>query len=332
MRARHRKERDGRVKDRIKAVLLRDKGYSYEEIAEVLFLSDEGVRRQIADYLREAKLAPENGGSATKLDADDTAKLAAHLQGHTYLYVREIIAYVSATFSVTYSVGGMTAWLHRNGFSYHCPAVVPAKADKAKQEAWLIWYENLKKTISDDDHILFGDGVHPTHEVQVARGWIKQGERKEIPTNGSGKRLNIVGALDLAEMKVHTQEYETINAQSIIAFLTYLLAQLPRGIIHLILDQARYHTCPETMAWLALNPRIHVHFLPSYSPNLNAIECLWKIMRENVMYNHYYAHFKDFTEAIRGFFSTTFPKNATRWTDRLTDNFRVLNSPLLPNS
>ncbi len=210
--------------------------------------------------------------------------------------------------------------------------MVPAKADKTKQEAWLAWYENLKKTIGDDDHILFGDGAHPTHEVQVACGWIRKGVRKEIATNGSGRRLNIVGALDLAEMKVHTQEFETIDAQSMIAFLAYLLAQLPRGVIHLILDQARYHTCKDVAAWLALNPRIQVHFLPSYSPNLNAIEPLWKIMREHVMYNRYYAHFRDFTEAIRGFFSDTFPKNSLAWTDRLTDNFRVMHSPLLANS
>ena len=332
MRERHRKERDGRVKDRIKAVLLRDKGYSCEEIAEVLFLSGEGVRKQIADFLREEKLSRENGGSEPELNAEDTAKLLAHLEKRTYLYAREIVAYVSATFAVEYSVSGMTALLHRNGFSYHRPAVVPAKADKAKQEAWLAWYENLKKTIGDDDHILFGDGVHPTHEVQVVCGWIKKGVRKEMPTNGSGRRLNILGGLDLASMRAYTQEYETIKGEQMIAFLSYLLVQLPCGMVHLIFDQARYSVCAEVAAWLALNPRIRLHFLPSYSPNLNAIECLWKLMREHVMYNRYYAHFKDFTEAIRRFFSTTFPQNATLWNDRLTDNFRVMHSPLLANS
>ena len=65
---RHRGERDGRVGDRIKAVLLRDDGMSYGEIARVLFLSDEGVRQQIEDYLRQnGKLQPENGGSEARL-------------------------------------------------------------------------------------------------------------------------------------------------------------------------------------------------------------------------------------------------------------------------
>ncbi len=328
LRERHRKERDRRVADRIKAVVLRDQGYSYEEIAEALLISDEAARKHVADYLREEKLLPENGGSEPDLNAVDTAKLLAHVEERTYLYAREIVAYVEKAFSVTYSVSGMTALLHRNGFSYHRPAVVPAK----KQEAWLAWYEHLKKTVSDDDHILFGDGVHPTHEVQVACGWIRKGIRKEMPTNGSGRRLNILGALDLARMAVHTQEYDTLDGKNMIAFLSYLLVQLPRGMIHLIFDQARYSKCAKTEAWLALNPRIRLHFLPSYSPNLNAIECLWKLMREHVMHNRYYAHFKDFTEAIRGFFSDTFPKNALAWTDRLTDNFRVMQSPLFANS
>src|SRR5580698_3080623 len=88
LRERHRKERDGRVKDRIKAVLLRDKGYSYEEIADVLFLSDEGTRKQVEDFLREEKLAPENGGSEPQLTPAQTAELLAHLEERTYLYVR----------------------------------------------------------------------------------------------------------------------------------------------------------------------------------------------------------------------------------------------------
>ena len=75
--ARHRTERDKRVADRIKALLLRDKGYSYEEIADALLISDEGARRHVEDYLREAKLAPENGGSEAKLSPEQSEKLTA---------------------------------------------------------------------------------------------------------------------------------------------------------------------------------------------------------------------------------------------------------------
>ena len=46
----HKSERDGRIRDRIKAVLLHDKGYSYTKIAEILLLDDETVRRHVNDY------------------------------------------------------------------------------------------------------------------------------------------------------------------------------------------------------------------------------------------------------------------------------------------
>jgi transposase len=331
--ARHRKERDGRVKDRIKAVLLRDDGLTYEEIASVLYLSDEGVRQQVEDYLKREKLLPENGGSDAKLDKEQATKLIAHLEEHAYLWAKEIVAYVEKTFSVTYSVAGMTAWLKAHGFSYHQPAVVPAKADAAKQKEWIKQYEALKTRLQQGEQIVFMDAVHPTHEVRVARGWIRKGVRKEIPTNGSGRRLNIVGALNLEAMTLTVQEYDTIDAEAIKAFFDHLQASMPTATaINVVLDQARYHTCPEVKAYLAENPKIRLRHLPTYSPNLNAIERAWKIMHEHTTYSCYYATFKEFTEAIRKFFTTTFPSKAKEWTDRLTDNFRPMGSLLLANS
>src|SRR5690242_9309213 len=83
---RHRKERDGRVRDRIKAVLAYDDGYSYTEIAKILLLDDETIRRHIDDYWREKKLNTINGGSESKLDDKETRELIGHLEEITYLH------------------------------------------------------------------------------------------------------------------------------------------------------------------------------------------------------------------------------------------------------
>jgi transposase len=329
---RHRGERDGRVKDRIKAVLLRDKGYSYEEIADALLISDEGARKHVDDYLREEKLSPANGGSEPKLTREQADKLIAHLESHTYLYVREITAWTAENLGVEYSVPGMTAWLHRQNFSYHQPAATPAKADAKAQEAWLAAYENLKNRLEANEEIVFMDGVHPTHEVRIMRGWIRKGTRKPMVTNGSGRRLNILGALNLEKMQAVTKEFDWINGKAICGFYDHLQSTTTAKRIYVVQDQARYQTCPEVREYLARNPRIQAVYLPTYSPNLNAIEPLWKLMHEHCTYNRHYAHFKDFTEAIRQFFAETFPKNAKQWTDRLTDNFRVIQSPLIANA
>jgi transposase len=326
---RHRGERDGRVRDRIKAVLLRDDGYSYEQIAQVLFLSDEAIRKHIDDFVFENKLRPENGGSEARLDGEQTAKLLAHLDEQIYVDVKDICNYVWAEFGITYSRSGMTQWLGRNGFSYHKPAPVPAKADKVKQQAFLAFYENLKKTLSDNEKIVFMDGVHPTHQTRMAYGWIRKGVRKELPTTLGQRRMNIVGALDLEDMRLMHQEYATIDSEAIIGFLKNLEVHMPTATaIHVVLDSARYHTCPEVIDYVRTS-RIKLHHLPPYSPNLNAIEPCWKIMHEHVTDNRYYPTFKQFTEAILTFLNLTFPANARSWTDRLSDNFRLLHSPTL---
>ncbi len=67
LKERHKKERDRRICDRIKAVLMHDKGWTYKEIAEALLLSDEAIRIHIHEFNLSRKLKPENGGFALLL-------------------------------------------------------------------------------------------------------------------------------------------------------------------------------------------------------------------------------------------------------------------------
>lgn len=94
LKAQHKKERDKRICDRIKAVLLYDKEWSFQEIAEVLLLTEEAIRHHVSEYKSSKKLKPEGGGSEEKLSAEQVQKLESHLENHTYLYVKDIVAYV----------------------------------------------------------------------------------------------------------------------------------------------------------------------------------------------------------------------------------------------
>ncbi len=68
LKARHRLERDGRIRDRIKAVLAYAEGYSYSHIAEMLLLDNETIRCHVDNYFSEKKLSTANGGSEPKHD------------------------------------------------------------------------------------------------------------------------------------------------------------------------------------------------------------------------------------------------------------------------
>jgi transposase len=165
----HKRERDKRVCDRIKAVLLADEGWASQQIAKVLLISDQAVREHVQEYKTLNKLKPESGGSEEKLSEEQSRQLAGHLEVYTYLYVKDIVAYVEATFKVAYSVPGMRHWLRRHKFSYNKPALVPGKADKERQQQWLSEYERLRQGLPEDETIGFIDGVHPTHNVYQSK-------------------------------------------------------------------------------------------------------------------------------------------------------------------
>lgn len=136
-------------------MLLFDKGWSIGAIAEDLLLSDDVIREHINEYKESRKLKPENGGSSQKLSNEPSNELAAHLHNHTYLYVKDIIAYVQSNWPVTYSVPGMRNWLQRHGFSYKKPALVPGKANEQQQREWMAQYEKLKQDLPADETICF---------------------------------------------------------------------------------------------------------------------------------------------------------------------------------
>lgn len=252
---RHRKERDGRVRDRIKAVLAYDDGYSYSEIAKILLLDDETIRRHVEDYLRNQKLNPENGGSVGKLNQAESRKLIEHLSEITYLYVKDICAYVKKTFRKKYSISGMTKWLHANGFCYKKPHAVPAKSNKEQQKQFIKYYNELKKKAGKKDPIYFVDSVHPQYQTHLMYGWILKGEQKLMPTTARQPRLNFIGGICLQGHRIVYQQADKVDADSIAGFLCYLRKLHPgKYKIHIIWDNAGYCNVSN---YLVPNPSFH---------------------------------------------------------------------------
>ncbi len=227
-------------------------------------------------------------------------------------------------FGITYTIPGMHKWLHRNGFSYKQPKGLPHKADPELQKQFVAEYEQLKKEIDSDEPILFIDSVHPTQATKLSYGWIRTGKTKYVGTTASRTRLNIVGAIRLGCIaEAITSQYETINAKSIIDFMSKIRSQYDSKTIHVILDRSGYHRA-SLVAEKAAALNIKLHFLPPYSPNLNPIERLWKVMNEKARNNRFFKSAKDFKEAINNFFDEILPRIGKDLNGRINDNFQML--------
>lgn len=322
--ARHRKERDKRVADRIKAVLLTDDGWSSEAIAKALFLDDSTVRRHLADFYDERRLEPAHRGSEPILNHEESVRLSRHLEDNLCVSVKEIREHIRAVLGKELSQSATYDWLKKNGFTYKKPKLVPKNADPEEQRKFIAEYEALMTRASlDGEPVLFGDSVHPSQQSRPAYGWIKKKSDRLLETISGRKRMNIMGTLELETMRLVYQDFETVDAAAAVEFLKTVEKAYPDApAIHLVWDQAGYHTCREVKKYLETS-RVRVHFLPPRSPNLNAIERLWKVMHKYVSNNRCYPKFKDFKASLINFFDKVMPEIFDELVSSVTDNFRV---------
>lgn len=323
LRLKHRTERDRRVADRIKAVLLYDMEWSYEQIAEALFLSDEAIKKHIKDFEQAQKLKPTNGGSKSKLMESQKTELREHIDATGYTEAREIKHFIESTYQIKYSLNGTIKLLHNLGFVYKKPKLVPGKLDNAKQEEFIKQYQELKASLKETEALYFMDSVHPQYQARSRYGWILRGKEKTLPTNSGWKRMHIVGAIDINNLKVVQEDKPKINGDYIIEFLQKLEQEnASKARIYLICDNAGYHKSKKVKEYLETS-KIELMYLPPYSPNLNPIERLWKLMHAIVTNNKYYSNFSKFTEAINHFFDNL-AQYQSRITTLINDNFQSI--------
>ena len=192
-----------------------------------------------------------------------------------------------------------------------------------------MYYETLKASLNDDEPLLFMDAVHPTQATKITAGWIKKGVDKPIETTGSRPRLNIVGAIRLGHLAdTIIDRYKTVDGESIVAFLERTRRFYHSSdTIHLVLDGAGYHRSLQVVE-AAENLNIKLHYLPPYSPNLNPIERLWKVMNKHARNSRYFATAKEFREQIDRFFTTTLPDISESLNSTINDNFQILKSAI----
>lgn len=324
LRARHRAERDGKVRDRIKAVLWHNEGKTLAEIARLLFLDEGTIAVHLYEFEESQKLTLESGGSESKLSGPKLRMLVAELSENLYATTNAIIAWVESKWGISYTVAGMNTLLHRLGFSYKQPSPVPAKADPEMQAAFIAKYTRLMARKAPEDLVFFADATHPTMATKIGKGWIRTGENRPIPTTGQRHRVNVLGALNLETMALFTQSHTTVDTSAVVAQVAALRERNRQaGVIHLIMDNASYNKS-KPVRKAARKHRVRLHYLPPYSPNLNPIERVWKVMAEDVRNNRFFESFDEFRCDIGYFFTTLWPRKAERLRSRINDNFQTL--------
>ena len=119
------------------------------------------------------------------------------------------------------------------------------------------------------------------------------------------QRFNVLGALNAVTHELITVTNDSyINSVSVGQLIEKIAALNLQTPITLVMDNARYQRCHYVLE-MADRLKIEILFLPTYSPNLNLIERLWKFVRKECLYDKYYEDFSLFKQSILDCLSQT---------------------------
>jgi transposase len=299
---------DKRIYQRLTAVLLVDAGESRSEVADILHVS----LRQVADWLRlfrnqgvESLCTLHYKGDPGNLTPAQVEHLKQEISTGRFRNVNQIRLWLEETFQVQYASSGVKDLLRRIGASFHKATGFLWKANPKKQRNFVAKYWRQKHAAQQPGtprtRFYFIDACHPIWGLDLVYScWLLVGQRFLVGMGSGRKRLNILGAYcpDDHEYLDLRLTRDNINGEQFVNLLRLLRASHPEvQKFVLYVDGARYYGKPVVQEWLKRHPEFHLEPLPTYSPNLNLIERLWKFLKRKAL-SRWHKTFAAMQEAV----------------------------------
>jgi transposase len=131
--------------------------------------------------------------------------------------------------------------------------------------------------------------LQPGHAEQRTHDYVRNGT------------TTLFAALEIATGKVTGLCQNRHRHQEFLAFLKHVARAYPDRQLHLVLDNYATHKRPEVKAWLAANPRIHLHFTPTSGSWLNLVEVWFGIIERQAIRRGVFPSVRDLMIKIRTF-------------------------------
>jgi transposase len=197
-------------------------------------------------------------------------------------------------FHVLYNRFYVCELLGHLGFSFQKARFISDHLDEEARQRWMKkeFPKILKQAKQLDVPVYFGDEASFALWGSLSYTWGRKGQQPLVKTTGLRKGYKVFGAIEFfSGQLVYQGTEERFQSDSYQTFLLHLLSQVSGKVI-LIQDGARYHTSKTMREFFEQHQeRLMVYQLPSYSPDYNPIEYLWKKVKTVATHNRYFDEF-----------------------------------------
>lgn len=253
---------------------------------------------------RPAKLTPTQRERLAAIITEGPAAAGFPTGGWHALLIQQVI---EREFGVRYNVHYLAQLLHTLGFSFQKARFVSDHLDAVARAAWLAytWPAWRAQAVAAGGLVLFGDEASFAQWGSLGYTWAPRGQQPVVQTSGRRKAYKVFGLIEFFSGRLFYQGLEgKFNGASYIAFLTRVLEQTTVPLF-LVQDGAPYHRAALVKAFFAQHQeRLHVTTLPSYSPDYNPIEFLWRATKRLATHNRYFPEFDALIGAVEAALAT----------------------------
>ena len=289
------------IRLRSHAVILFHKGYSYAQIGDILFTSEQSVYRWIKAFQKErvSSLFPKylNNQHAAKLTREQKQQLKDILAKPPSDYgipqkfwdISSLKTYIKAEFGVEYESDEsyrLIFLLHN--YSFHLPDTFDRHRDEQKVEKRISEIkEEIEPLLKDGQWIIFAsDECRIVWETVIRRLWLPKGQKTIIKVERKRQAQSFIGFLNLKTGEELLYKLSWQKQDEIIPVLEALVEKYPDKRICIIWDNARFHHGKKIKAKLSTTlKRIHLINLPAYAPDHNPQEHVWKYGKDELANN-----------------------------------------------
>lgn len=173
--------------------------------------------------------------------------------------------------------------------------------------------QRLAATLPAGEELFYEDEMDLHLNPKIGPCWMPKGRQFNVETPGNNQKRYVFGGLNSRTGNLCWLITDKKNSDGFIAWLRLLSSRYRKARrIHVVLDNYAIHKTHDVKRTLAELPRIVLHFLPPYSPELNPIERLWGELHANVTRNHDCTTMRELEQRVEGFMHTATPYPGSR--------------------